>query len=413
MQHTLDGWLAFIGEQHTETIDMGLDRMHAMVARLDLDRPAGSVITVAGTNGKGSTTVAIEQILLAHGVSVGATLSPHIVRFNERVRLNGGEASDTELCEAFAAIDSARAGVPLTYFEFGALAALWCFRRAEVAVAVLEIGLGGRLDAFNAIDADVGVVTSIGHDHQEYLGDTLELIGREKAGIFRAGQSVVLGQAMPASVLDACASLGVRPRVSGEDFRFSLNDARPTWRYVDADLELDAPLGALAPHNLALALAACQAVTALDATRCATAMATVKLPGRMQEIALDGRRFVFDVAHNEEGARFLGRELEARGLRPQLIACAMLEGKPHRAVHAAIADAVSAPWVLFGTRGERSLSSRELACSMNTDAICVDDFAAVREHVRSATGPGDVILVFGSFNAVEQGITSAEKQPNG
>ena len=200
----LNNWLAHISSQHEQVIDMGLCRMQDMVQRLDLACPAPKVITVAGTNGKGTTATAIEALLLAHGLSVGTTLSPHINRFNERIRISGVQASDAKICAAFAAVDAVRRDLPLTYFEFSALAALWCFKDAAVDVAILEIGLGGRLDAFNVVDADIAVITSIGLDHQEYLGDTRELIGAEKAGILRAGQQqVILGADMPQSVFTA------------------------------------------------------------------------------------------------------------------------------------------------------------------------------------------------------------------
>ena len=190
----LDRWLSFIQEQHVKDIDMGLDRMNLMIARLALTSPHYKVITVAGTNGKGSTCVATEQLLLSHGLRVGTTLSPHVFRFNERIRIQGEELSDRDICDSFKIIEDARDGLPLTYFEFSSLAALVVFGQADLDIAILEIGLGGRLDAFNVIDADVAVITSIGYDHQEFLGDSLEEIGAEKAGIFRSEQTVVLGE---------------------------------------------------------------------------------------------------------------------------------------------------------------------------------------------------------------------------
>ena len=201
----LSTWLTYIDGQHAQSIDMGLARFTRVLNDLDLQQPAPRVITVAGTNGKGSTVRVMETLLLQGGVTVGATLSPHIWRFNERIRINGEDASDESICAAFAAIDRARGDTPLTYFEFGALAALYCMAQARVQVAILEIGLGGRLDAFNAVDADVAVITSIGLDHQAFLGDTREAIGFEKAGILRPGQRVVLGQNMPSTVDARCS----------------------------------------------------------------------------------------------------------------------------------------------------------------------------------------------------------------
>ena len=167
----LEKWLAFIEQQHVKDIDMGLERMNLMIERLKLDFSDQKVITVAGTNGKGSTCVAIEQMLISHGLKVGATLSPHVIRFNERIRLQGEELSDRVICESFELIEKTRDEIPLTYFEFSSLAALLVFAQHDLDIVILEIGLGGRLDAFNAIDADIGVITSIGYDHQEFLGN--------------------------------------------------------------------------------------------------------------------------------------------------------------------------------------------------------------------------------------------------
>jgi dihydrofolate synthase/folylpolyglutamate synthase len=214
----LDAWLDYIANQHKQTIDMGLSRTEEMVRRMELRQPARRVVTVAGTNGKGSTITALESLLVKAGLRVFSTLSPHVVRFNERLRLNGMELSDDAICAAFAAIEQARQLNPvvaLTYFEFAALAALWCARQNRVDVVLLEIGLGGRLDAFNVIDADIAVITSIGIDHEKFLGNTRDAIGAEKAGILRSGQRVVLGADMPASVLSRCRELNVQPLRAG------------------------------------------------------------------------------------------------------------------------------------------------------------------------------------------------------
>jgi dihydrofolate synthase/folylpolyglutamate synthase len=400
----LDDWLTFIGQQHSQTIDMGLDRMHIMLDRLDLRRPAPKIITVAGTNGKGSTCVAIEQLLMANGTHVGATLSPHIRRFNERIRIDGCEVTDAVLTMAFADIERVRAGLALTYFEFSALAALWCFRAAQVQVGILEIGLGGRLDAFNALDADIAVITSIGLDHQEYLGDTLEQIGIEKAGILRSDQSVVLGQDLPGAVHDECRRLGLEPKICGQDFSFDPSQVAGEWTYLGPDMQVSLAAGSVAAHNIALALTVTSLLVAIDVQRCRDIAPRITLPGRMQQIVIDERTYVFDVCHNPAGARFCCAEMLARGLRPHLVLCAMLRDKAHRDVREAVSESFSAPWVLFGTFGDRALSSHALAQSMDVETVCVEDFQAARTYVRSASAPNDVIFVFGSFNAVEQGI---------
>ena len=183
MARNLADWLDYIEDIHPSSWDLGLERIGAVADRLELRIPAPVSATVAGTNGKGSTCIVLEQALIAAGLSVGCTLSPHVHRFNERVRIDGVELDDAALCAAFEVIEAGRGDTLLTYFEFTSLAALHCFKQAAVDVAVLEIGLGGRLDAFNIVDADVAVITNIGIDHTDWLGETRELIGAEKAGV--------------------------------------------------------------------------------------------------------------------------------------------------------------------------------------------------------------------------------------
>src|SRR5262245_4612652 len=204
---------------HSSAIDLTLDRVREVARRLGLLKPAARVITVAGTNGKGSTVAYLDAVLRAHGVRTGRFTSPHLVRYNERICVDGIEAGDAALIESFERIDAARGDITLTFFEYNALAALDHFQRERVGAAVLEVGLGGRLDATNIIDADVGVICSIGLDHVDWLGGTLEQIGREKAGILRAGRPAVLGSSnLPRSVFDVIESLHAKPVVIGRDF---------------------------------------------------------------------------------------------------------------------------------------------------------------------------------------------------
>ena len=399
----LNRWLAHISGQHDQVIDMGLSRMHLMVERLNLGRPAGSVITIAGTNGKGTTATAIEALLSSHGVSVGTTLSPHIKRFNERVRIDGVDADDARICEAFAAIEAARADLPLTYFEFGALAALWCFKDAHVDVAILEIGLGGRLDAFNVVNADIAVITSIGLDHQEYLGGTLEQIGAEKAGIFRAGQKVVLGADMPLSVWAACEELALSPVAVGIDLIISTDPKQGVWQLTLPENEtLELPMGNLSCHNMAVAVAAASSIVTLNKERLSDVVRRTKMSGRLEIALLQGRTCIHDVGHNSAGIKFLWHELQARDLVPEYIVCCMLDGKDHASVYKTLAEYSSAPWALVSSHGDRALSSQQLAQSMNITAPCFDTMQEGLDHALSATQPGSVILLFGSFNCVEQ-----------
>ena len=407
----LNNWLAHISSQHEQVIDMGLCRMQDMVQRLDLACPAPKVITVAGTNGKGTTATAIEALLLAHGLSVGTTLSPHINRFNERIRISGVQASDAKICAAFVAVDAVRKDLPLTYFEFSALAALWCFKDAAVDVAILEIGLGGRLDAFNVVDADIAVITSIGLDHQEYLGDTRELIGAEKAGILRAGQQqVILGADMPQSVFTACEQLSLVPLQVGADLIISSDLKQGSWQLeMPGEGFFALPLGNLPKHNLALACASLRSIIALNEDRVREVARQAMMPGRLQIIDFQDRTCIYDVGHNAAAVNFLWHELQARNLVPAHFVCCMLSGKDHAQVYKILSGHSNAPWALVSSHGERSLSSQQLAQSMRLSSVpCFDTMQQGLDHALSATPPGSVILLFGSFNCVEQSTWLAQ-----
>jgi dihydrofolate synthase/folylpolyglutamate synthase len=405
---SLERWLDYIGSQHPQDMELGLDRVAAVARLLEADQPAPLVVTVAGTNGKGSTTMALEALLIDSGLTVGSTFSPHVSRFNERIRVNGIEASDEAICEAFARVDEVRGETPLTYFEFAALAALWCFRAAAVEVAVLEIGLGGRLDAFNLVDADVAVVTSIGLDHADYLGTDLEAIGREKAGIFRAGRDAVLGT-VTNSVHEAARELGCRTFALGRDIRVDRREA--VWDYACELLDgrfSDIPYGALAPDNCALALTAAMLVLEqLKEPRHidTSVLAEARLPGRMECHTHAGRTIILDVAHNPAAARFLARELEQRWPNRRFTAIyGALSDKDASGVVAALNDRVD-DWLLIPTRGWRGQSSEALAEKIRPGGPhqhLFEDVAMALEKAVSLTRPEDVILAFGSFSAVEQ-----------
>lgn len=398
---------------------MGLERMEEMVARLDLRRPARHVITVAGTNGKGSTCHAVEQLLLGSGHTVGTTLSPHIERFNERIRLHGQELSDQEICRAFAAVEAARGDLTLTYFEYSTIAALWVFSQVKPDFAILEIGLGGRLDAFNVIDADTAIITSIGFDHQELLGDTLDAIGAEKAGILRPGQNVVLGAAMPNSVITRCADLNLVPDIFGQRMTVIEQPVTQTWTYTGPQGTISSiPIGQCGPTNIALAFQAVGLTGALDqiaaedqADLLRKVSKTLTVDGRLQKFEWVGRTIYCDVAHNPAGVAFLCDELELRGIDPDLIVCGMLTGKDHREVYNVVQDRLTSRWAFMDTFGDRAMSAQDLSQAVglptigvhksNSDNLVVGA-GGLAGFLSSATKEGDVILVFGSFNAVEQ-----------
>ena len=400
----LDAWLTYIDQQHPASIDMGLERFTKVLHDLGLGQPAPVVITVAGTNGKGSTVRVIESLLCQAGKRVGATLSPHIWRFNERIRIDGADASDKTICAAFAAIDAARGDMPLTYFEFSALAALYCMAQAEVDVAILEIGLGGRLDAFNAIDADVAVITSIGLDHQAFLGDTREAIGYEKAGILRRNQRVVLGQDMPNSVDKQCQELGLQPQRWGRQFAsLDLGDGEH-WQYQRADADpITIPLTHLAPHNIALA---CEAVAPwVDASASVIqACSAQQMPGRMDIRRVDQRVWVHDVCHNPHGAEFFMAELARRRITPAFFICAMLAGKDHKGFFEAVNAATESPvpWLCLPSTGERGITASELAEHFGQPDCVAQNMTQAKKMALERTQVGEAIVVFGSFSAVEQ-----------
>ena len=402
----LDHWLSFIQEQHVKDIDMGLDRMNLMIDRLGLRGSSHKVVTVAGTNGKGSTCVAIEQLLVSHGYKVGTTLSPHVFRFNERIRVQGQELSDEAICDNFEIIEDVRDGLPLTYFEFSSLAALVTFDRARLDIAILEIGLGGRLDAFNAIDADVAVITSIGYDHQEFLGDSLEEIGAEKAGIFRLEQSVVLGANMPESVYRLSEANGCKQRAFGIDFEIS-QIAKEEWNYKSNKLEIESiQLGSLSAHNLSLGIEVANEITELDPQVVLECLPRVKLQGRMSELLLDEHRYLFDVCHNSQGVDFLIGELELRNIEPDFIICGMFRNKDHAQVYLKMSKRVNAEWILIDTQGVRGFGSKELKDAMAVEGLCLAQFADARKYIKQVAELPSTVLAFGSFNVVEQACNS-------
>ena len=317
---SLAGWLAHLEARNVSAIVLGLERVRAVATRLALN-PGFPLITVGGTNGKGSVCVYLETILEAAGYRVGCYTSPHLLRYNERVRLAGKEAGDADLCRAFTAVESARGDTPLTYFEQGTLAALWLFQEAGVDVAILEVGLGGRLDAVNVWDADCAVVASVDLDHQAFLGDTREQIGFEKAGIYRGGRPAICCDAYPpASLLDHAASIGADLVRLGTDIRVDMAEGGWTCRVREAAfpaLPRPAMPGAHQFGNAACAIAALHALRErlpVPQQAIRAGIAAARLPGRFQVVGRAPLR-ILDVAHNPHAARALAANLA--DLHPQ------------------------------------------------------------------------------------------------
>jgi dihydrofolate synthase/folylpolyglutamate synthase len=403
---SLPEWLAFIERQHPEPIALGLDRVADVLQRMNA-RIVCPVITVGGTNGKGSTCAMLESILQSGGYRTGLYTSPHLLRYNERVRIAGREAKDAALCQAFAAVESARGRVPLTYFEFATLAAFFLFSRADLDAAVLEVGLGGRLDAVNAVDADCAVLTSIGIDHVEYLGGTREAIGREKAGIFRpARPAVVADPDPPQSVLAADARL----LLIGRDFGYVHQGTQWSWWGPSVrrpGLAHPALRGSMQLRNASAALAALDSLRerlplAMQDVR--RGLAEVSLLGRFQ--VLPGRpQVVLDVAHNPEAAAVLAANLGDSGFAPETIAVfGMLKDKDIAGVMRAMAPRITR-WHLATLPGPRGADASELfeilsKQGINTPASQFPTVAAALAAAKKEAGENDKIVAFGSFLTV-------------
>jgi dihydrofolate synthase / folylpolyglutamate synthase len=407
---TLQGWLQYIEALHPKSIAMGLERVQAVKQRLDLKLDF-TVITVAGTNGKGSTCAMLEQIYLQAGYRVGCYTSPHILRYNERVRIMGHEAEDADLCSAFARVEEARGDTALTYFEFGTLAALCCFCECALDVVILEVGLGGRLDAVNVVDADAAIITSIDLDHMDYLGDNRESIGLEKAGVYRAGRPAICADASPpATLLEHAEAVKASLLCIHRDFCYQVESGR--WHYRWADFTLtDLPLPALAgDFQLSNASAV---LTAIHSLHGELPVSESAIHAGLQQVSLAGRfdvrqsapRVILDVAHNPHAAAALAANLNAQANAGRTLAVfAMLADKDIRGVVAAVHTTVHA-WYLADIPQVRGAKAVQLQHALNEVApeAAVHVYPTVLEAYRQAcidAGENDRIIVFGSFFTV-------------
>ena len=405
---SLAEWLEQQQKSHPSAIDLTLERVREVARRMELLAPAYQVITVAGTNGKGSTVACLDALLRAQEHRVGRFTSPHLKRYNERICVNGVEASDAELIASFSRIDAVRGDITLTFFEYNALAALDRFSRAQIDFAVLEVGLGGRLDATNVIDADVGIVCSIGLDHVDWLGASIEGIGREKAGIFRRGRPAILGSAaLPHSVAAYATEIGAIPYLAGRDFKAGVHG--DSWDFESHALTLrnlprPAVLGRHQVGNAANALAALvfgQFGIELTHDDASAALSGVHIAGRFQVVPGD-IEWVFDVAHNVPAAQALSSNLESLPKRRTLAVCGILGDKDIRGITAALGTNIDA-WYLAQLEGPRAVSTAELAARLPPAAQVLahsTGVSAACEAARAAARSGDRIVVFGSFLTV-------------
>ena len=417
---TLDGWLAHCERLHPSTIDMGLERVRTVAARLQLkfDCP---VITVAGTNGKGSTCAMLEAVAQQAGYRTGVYTSPHLVHFEERCRIHGESVSATDLAANFAAVESARVEngdeISLTYFEFSTLAILRLLSQAGLDVVILEVGLGGRLDAVNIVDTDCAVITSIDLDHMDYLGDNRESIGFEKAGIMRPGKPVVISDPVPPqSVLNHAAELGADVWRFGADFNFSGDKQQWSWagrgrRY--SGLAYPALRGANQLVNASGVLAALEALrTVLPVTAQAVrnGLALVELPGRFQ-IVPGEPVLVLDVAHNPHSVAALAENLDAMGFYPVTHAVFGAMADKDLGPMLARIDPLVDRWYFTDLPTARAESGAQLVTKWNALQMVAGGRRDVRaaafanpqqalQAAIAAAGPADRIVVFGSFYTV-------------
>jgi dihydrofolate synthase/folylpolyglutamate synthase len=418
MLRTLPDWLAFIERQHPNAIAMGLERVRDVAARMGLGKPAPHVVTVAGTNGKGSTVAFVEAIARAQGLRVGAYTSPHLLRYNERVRIDGHDVGDEALIEGFEAVEAARSGTPLTYFEYGTLCALWLFARAGLDLVVLEVGLGGRLDAVNIVDADAAILTTVGLDHQDWLGGDLEAIGFEKAGIARPFKPLVLGDDdPPASVLRHAYAIGAPAwRIANDFFAEPVDAGHWRWREVGYEIVLPLPMQAQgAPVQLRNAACAIAALRALDLpledAALARGVADAAVPGRLQRFERGGVEIIVDVGHNPQAAVALADWLRAQPKRRTLAVYAALADKDAAGVVTALSDTVDG-WLLAGTldAGPRGSDAGALAQRLvGTAAAGGSRHADVTGALAAAlaqAAPDGRVLAFGSFHAASEALRS-------
>jgi len=420
---SLEQWLAYQTQVHPQAIDLGLERLRVVLDRLQWQQPTVPVITVAGTNGKGSVSAYCAAILNAAGFKVGTFTSPHLRDYRERVRVDDRLAHAEELVAAFEKIEAARGPTPLTFFEFNTLAALLIFAAARLDAWVLEIGMGGRLDAVNVVDPDVAVVTSIGLDHQEYLGDTLEAIAREKAGIFRPGKTAVIGGREPSLCLESVArGLNSPLKRLAIEYNYVLDGEGWRYRGTHWDLpHLPAPAlkGDIQFTNAATALAALEEISAqlrIPAAAIARGLADVRLLGRFQLISSGegSPAWVLDVAHNPDAARVLARNLNANPISGKTLAvCGILADKDAAEIVSILDRCIDSWWCasIDGTRGRSGQALADVVREeVRAPVIAADSVASACAAASSAAGRQDRIVVFGSFHTVGPAIEWLESR---
>lgn len=408
----LNNWLAFIEALHPKDIEMGLERVNQVKQRLNLDINF-PMITVAGTNGKGSTCAMLEHIYHAAGYRVASYSSPHLLRYSERIRVGSVEISDANLISAFQAVEVARQEIPLTYFEYGTLAAMWHFSKSQVDVAILEVGLGGRLDAVNMFEPNCAIVTSVDLDHMEFLGDTRELIGAEKAGIFRENVPAICGELNPPqSLIDYAQKVGASLKLIGRDFSFE--SQQNDWRYQSDDFFLDkmplpALIGDFQLYNASCVITAIQSLQSflpVNQEAIETGFLTVRLHGRYQYSSFKPD-VILDVAHNPHAAKSLASNLKKTSTSGKTIAVfAMLADKDIAGVVQAVAGEID-DWYVSGISHIRAADGAQIKQRVLTElpGASIKRFVGVAEAFEQAcidANENDRIIILGSFFTVAE-----------
>ncbi|WP_172953962.1 bifunctional tetrahydrofolate synthase/dihydrofolate synthase [Aeromonas sp. CU5] len=399
---SLVDWLSYLEQIHPVNIDMGLDRVGAVARRMGLTQLPFKVITVAGTNGKGSSCAMAASILMAAGYQVGIYSSPHLLRFTERVRVNGQELADSEHCAAFAEVETARGEIALTFFEFATLAGLWLFCRAAPDVLLLEVGLGGRLDATNVVESDVAMITSIALDHCDWLGDTREAVAVEKAGVYRVGKPAISGEPNPpATIASEALRLGASLRQVGIDF--SGKEHETSWDYHGLNQWRDLPKPALPLMNAVTVLAALESLgLPLPESAIRDGLANARLAGRMQRLQ-SAPLVIVDVAHNPHSAAYLAaqlRQMPCAGVRRAVVG--MLKDKDMAGSLAEL-DGLIGQWYLASLTGPRAATATQLAAALGEGkgpVHCFDEVSGAYQTALAASTPDDMVIVFGSFYTV-------------
>ena len=415
---SLEQWLAYLLAIHPTEIDMTLARIQHVFDKLNLDFSDTTIITVGGTNGKGSTCRCMEQCLRALGKNVGVYSSPHLVDYRERVRINDAMPEEEHFCQAFQAIERMRGDTSLTYFEFGTLAALWMLHRANLDVILLEVGLGGRLDATNIVDSQLAVITSIGLDHQEFLGDTLESVGFEKSGIFRTEIPIVLGERNPPDVMLQNAYKNSQSAVmrKGKDFDFTINtEQNSRWRWTSETRSIEnLPIPAIAIENAATALAALETLGYLNQLLksdglLGSVLKDVSLPGRFQ-ILRRSPLWIADVGHNPHAAELVAQQLSTQMSGQLYIIVGMMHDK-------SIAETLAtffpfeARWLPVALNNQRAASPSALAQVLKSQRVVMEcqSVSDAIDEVLPKLNDDDTVLVFGSFVTVADMLTLRHK----